>query len=73
MSLGRGGSVKKSERVSLLLTPQMAQDLTTLAQIKRVSVNDLFTTLAAQAISKNREAIDSVKAVMEKVLPGLDL
>ena len=43
---------KKSARVSLLMTTQMFDDVTTLAQIKKVSLNDLFTSLAAQVVKK---------------------
>ena len=49
---------KKSARVSLLMTTQMLEDVTTLAQIKKVSLNDLFTSLAAQVVKKNRQSID---------------
>lgn len=64
---------KKSARVSLLLTPQMFADITTLAQIKNVSLNDLFTSLAADLIKKNRRAIDEVQNVMVKVSPTVQL
>ena len=60
---------KKSARVSLLMTRQMLDDVTTLAQIKKVSINDLFTSLAAELIKKNRQAIDEVQEVMSKVSP----
>ena len=64
---------KKSARVSLLLTPQMFADITTLAQIKNVSLNDLFTSLAADLIKKNRRAIDEVQNVIVKVSPTVQL
>lgn len=64
---------KKSARVSLLMTPQMLADVTTLAQIKKVSLNDLFTSLAAELVKKNRHAIDEVQNVMIKVSPTVEL
>ena len=66
-------SERKSARVSLLMTPQMFADITTLAQIKKVSINDLFTSLAADLIKKNRRAIDEVQDVMFKVSPTVEL
>lgn len=60
---------KKSARVSLLMTRQMLDDVTTLAQIKKVSINDLFTSLAAELVKKNRQQIDEVQEVMDKVAP----
>ena len=63
---------RKSARVSLLLT-QMLDDVTTLAQIRKVSLNDLFTSLAAQLIKKNRQAIDEVQSVMSKVSPTVEI
>ena len=67
MARPKNDTEKKSERVSLLLTPQMFEDISTLAQIRKMSLNDLFTSLAAQAIKKNQHAIDEVKSVMAKV------
>lgn len=64
---------KKSARVSLLMTTQMLEDVTTLAQIKKVSLNDLFTSLAAQVVKKNRQSIDEVQGVMSKVSPAVQL
>ena len=64
---------KKSARVSLLMTAQMLDDMTTLAQIKKVSLNDLFTTLAAQVIKKNRQQIDEVQQVMTRISPTVEL
>lgn len=64
---------RKSARVSLLLTQQMLDDVTTLAQIRKVSLNDLFTSLAAQLIKKNRQAIDEVQSVMSKVSSTVEI
>ena len=64
---------KKSARVSLLMTPKLCDDVTTLAQIMKVSVNDLFCSLATQIVKKNRTAIDEVQGVMEKVSASVDL
>lgn len=64
---------KKSARVSLLMTPQLLADVTTLTQIKGVSLNDLFTSLAAELVKKNRHAIDEVQDVMTKVSPTVEL
>lgn len=56
----------KSVRISVIVTPKVSADIVTLAQIMRVSVNDLFNMLAAQAIERNRGVIDEVKAVMNQ-------
>lgn len=64
---------KKSARVSLLMTPQFLADVTTLAQIKQITLNELFCSLAAQAIKKNRPAIDEVQKVMAKVAPTVEV
>lgn len=64
---------KKSARVSLLMTTQLLDDCTTLAQIKKVSLNDLFTSLAAQVVKKNRQSIDEVQGVMNKVSQAVQL
>lgn len=66
-------SEKKSARVSLLMTPKLFDDVTTLAQILKVSVNDLFCSLAAQAVKKNRPAIDRVQSVIEDVAGTVSL
>lgn len=57
---------KKSARISLLMTPQLLADVTTLAQIKQCSLNDLLTSLAAQVVKKNRQQIDEVQGVMNE-------
>ena len=62
---------RKSARVSLLMTRQLLDDVTTLAQIKKVSINDLFTSLAADLVKKNRQAIDEVQDVISKVSPTI--
>ena len=64
---------KKSARVSLLMTQQMLDDVTTLAQIKKVSLNDLFTSLAAQVVKKNRGVIDNVNATLKKAALDVNL
>lgn len=61
----------KSARTSLLMTPQFLDDVSTLAQIKQMTLNEFFCSLAAQAVKKNRQAIDEVKAVMAKVAPSV--
>ena len=66
-------SERKSSRVSLLLTPALLADVTTLAQIKKISLNDFFISLAAQVVKSNRLAIDEVQAVMNKVAPEVEL
>ena len=62
---------RKSARVSLLMTRQLLDDVTTLAQIKKVSINDLFTSIAADLVKKNRQAIDEVQDVISKVSPTI--
>lgn len=64
---------RKSARMSLLMTKQMADDINTLAQIKKTTLNDLMCSLAAQIIKKNRQAIDEVQNVMNKVADTVEL
>lgn len=64
---------KKSARVSLLMTPQFLADVTTLAQIKQITLNELFCSLAAQAVKKNRQAIDDVQKVMASVASTVEI
>lgn len=64
---------KKTARVSLLMTNQLLNDMTTLSQIKRMSLNDLFTSLAVQVIKKNRQAIDEVQSIMSKVSSSVEI
>lgn len=64
---------KKSARTSLLMTQDLYDDLHILAKISKRSVNDLLCTLADQIVSKNRNAIDAVKATIDEVAPTVDL
>ena len=73
MSRKTAGDERKTARVSLLLTPKMFADVATLAQIKQVSLNDLFTSLVAQAVAKNQSAIEKVQVVLSEVSPTVDL
>ena len=64
---------KKSARVSLLMTQQMLCDVTKIAQIKKVSLNDLFISLAAQVVKKNRGVIDNVNATLKYAADKVNL
>ena len=66
-------SSRKTARVSLLMTPKMLADVTTLAQIKKLTLNELFLSLAADLLKKNRQAIDEVQNVMNKVSPTVEI
>ena len=63
----------RSARVSLLMTPKLYDDVTTLARIKKMSLNDLFNQLAAQVVDKNHEAIDAVQSAMAAAEPTVNL
>ena len=62
---------KKSARVSLLMTPAFYNDVSTLAQIQKTSLNDLFLSAAEQLVKKNRRAIDEVQEVMARLSPSV--
>lgn len=64
---------KKSARATLLMTPQLFDDLQLLATISDQSVNSLLCALVEQVVSKNRSAIDAVKATISEVAPTVDL
>lgn len=64
---------RKTARVSLLMTPRLFDDITTLARIKKISVNDLFCLLAEQTVKKNRVAIDTVQKILNDVSSTVDL
>lgn len=66
-------SERKSVRATLLMTPAMFADVSTLTQIKNISLNDLFCSLAAQVIEKNRQEIDKVRAVISEAAETVDL
>lgn len=56
---------KKNVRVSLMLTPPLYSDITTLARIKNTSVNELIYSLVEQLAKKNRTVIDEAGATMK--------
>ncbi|MBR0288588.1 MAG: hypothetical protein IJQ82_06370 [Selenomonadaceae bacterium] len=62
---------KKSARVSLLMTAAFYDDVVTLAQIQKTSLNELFLSAAEQLVKKNRRAIDEVQATMARVSPSV--
>ena len=64
---------KKSARATLLMTPQLFDDLQLLATISDQSVNSLLCALVEQVVSKNRSAIDAVKTTISEVAPTVDL
>lgn len=64
--LKKNDDEKRTARISLLLTPAMHADITTLARVHGVSVNDYFCALAEKDIKKNRRTIDKVNAVMSE-------
>lgn len=64
-------SEKKTARVSLLLSPRLHADILTLAQIKGVSVNDFFTTLAEQIVAKNSATIMDARKALDALAPDV--
>lgn len=60
---------RKSARVSLLMTPKLFADVQMLAAIKKVSVNDLLTSVAAELVERNKAEISEVQSVMSAVAP----
>jgi len=60
---------RKSARCSLLMTPKLFADVQMLAAIKKVSVNDLLTSVAAELVERNKAEISEVQSVMSAVAP----
>ena len=60
---------RKSARVSLLMTPKLFADVQTLAAIKKCSLNDLFTSVAAELVERNKAEISEVQSVISTVAP----
>ena len=60
---------RKSARCSLLMTQKLFADVQMLAAIKKVSVNDLLTSVAAELVERNKAEISEVQSVMSAVAP----
>jgi len=63
----------RSERVSLILSPNNLEALKTLADIKRVTVNELINRLIEAAAKKNASAMAKFKADREAADAAVDL
>lgn len=63
--------VKRSEKVSLYLTPATAEGIKVLSHIRGMSITDCIVNLIETYISMNKDAIDSFFTVKSK-LKGLD-
>ena len=64
---------KKTVRVSLMMTPALYADISTLAQIKRTTINDLVCSLATQVVKKNRQTIDDASSAMKNYAAQIEL
>ena len=58
------GDENRKKRVSLIVTPSMYNDVTTMAAIHGTTINDFVIGLIEPVIKKNRATIDKVQGVM---------
>ena len=58
------GEESRKKRVSLIVTPSMYNDVTTMAAIRGTTINDFIIGLIEPVIKKNRATIDKVQDVI---------
>ena len=58
------GDENRKKRVSLIVTPSMYKDVTTMAAIRGTTINDFIIGLIEPIIAKNRTTIDKVQGVI---------
>lgn len=63
----------RTERISLALTPVALSGITTLAQIKEISVNDLICGLIDNVIKKNAAVISDFNTARDKAASAVKL
>ena len=59
--------VKRSEKISLYITPELMQDIKALASIKGISITDCIIGVMRTYVGKNHEAIEAFFSVQSKV------
>ncbi len=63
----------KTARASLAMTEKLYNDISTLAQISGVSVNDFICRQMELIVKKNRPTIDKVNATLNAAFKELEL
>ena len=64
---------KRTERVSLILTPDTYQAVATLAQIQGISVNNLIVSVLDGVIEKNATVIEKFNAALTEARADVTL
>ena len=64
---------KRTERVSLVLTPDTYQAVATLAQIQGISVNNLIVSVLDGVIEKNATVIEKFNAALTEARADVTL
>ena len=67
------GSEERTERVSLVLTPDTYQAVATLAQIQGISVNNLIASILDGVIEKNATVIEKFNAALTEARADVTL
>lgn len=63
----------KTARASLAMTEALYNDISTLAQIQGVSVNDFICRQMELVVKKNRRTIDKINAALSDAFKELEL
>ena len=69
----KSSSKKRTERVSLVLTPDTYQAVTTLAQIQGMSLNDLIASILDGVIEKNAIVIEKFNVALTEARADVTL
>ena len=69
----KSSSEKRTERVSLVLTPDTYQAVTTLAQIQGMSLNDLIASILDGVIEKNAIVIEKFNVALTEARADVTL
>ena len=64
---------KRTQRATLLMTPDDYEGLSILAQLQNRTVNDFACSILIQVVQKNRQAIESFKAEKEKYAAAINV
>lgn len=69
----KNSSEKRTERVSLVLTPDTYQAVAILAQIQGISVNNLIASILDGVIEKNAPVIEKFNAALTEARADVTL
>ena len=73
MGRPRLNETKRSQRATLLLTPDDYEGLSILAQLQNKTINDFSCSILAQIVQKNQSVIKSFRAEKAKYAASLNV